>query len=119
LHIFTAGLTCLHEPAQNGFTSKYDYYQPSNKARASDGKKSYEINRNGIISPQKSQIKSAHLKFVGSNLSERSTRLHEGQLIFFDTKFSPKSPSCCFVVAIIPPRFIAHATCLTACLKKI
>jgi hypothetical protein len=69
--------------------------------------------------PQKSQIKSAHLKFTGSNLSERSTRLQEGQLTFFDTKFSPKSPSCCFVVAIIPPRIIAHATCLTACQKKI
>ena len=50
--------------------------------------------------PQKSQITSAHLKFVGSRTSVR-LRLHEGQTHSLTTRSSPNFPSSCLSVATI------------------
>src|SRR3954467_8353578 len=53
--------------------------------------------------PQKSQITSAHLKFVGSCLSVR-VRLHFGQRHCFTTMLSPAFPSAwCFVAMFALP----------------
>lgn len=51
--------------------------------------------------PQKSQIRSAHLKLVGRRLSVR-VRLHLGQAQSCATKRSPISPVICCSVATMP-----------------
>lgn len=51
--------------------------------------------------PQKSQMRSAHLKLIGRTLRDLVWRLHFGQLIVFRTRFSPKLPRSCNFVVII------------------
>lgn len=51
--------------------------------------------------PQKPQMRSAHLKFGGSNLKVFE-RLHLGQSQDLATGCSPQVPNSCFEVAIAP-----------------
>ena len=53
--------------------------------------------------PQKSQMRSAHLKLTGRVLRVFPFDLHPGQSIVFAINFSPKSPSTCLSVGILSP----------------
>lgn len=49
--------------------------------------------------PQKSQMRSAHLKFGGKSFNVLG-RLHLGHMHLAETNLSPHTPSCCLVVAM-------------------